>query len=386
MLPKTFRVTLALGLLLCLITLSLPAEALVELQRKLQEQQRQFDQIQNNIEGTQQNLVDTTREIESLERQLTQIQRELDTTQRELARLEQEVSEAEIRVDDAREVLRQTEEELDYRTTLMNMRVRAMHERGPVRYIEVLLTARSFYEFMSRLELMRQIVRADVELFHYVYELRERAEAQRDLLEIELDYLAQLRDQTARKKEQLNAQIASRESTLTQVERRRAEYERRLAELERDSERVTEMLQKIQAEIEAYRRQGELVFLWPLNPRGWVSSPFGMRYHPILRQHRLHTGIDIAAPTGTSIIAAEEGRVVYSGWLGGYGLTVIIDHGGRVSTLYAHASQLLVSAGQIVSRGQLIARVGSTGLSTGPHLHFEVRRNGEPVDPRPLLP
>ena len=380
------RISVALALILAVVLASGPAEALADLQRRLQEQQSRFDQIQRRVEGTQETLVQTSREIDSLETELTQIERELERTSDELDRLEEEVSQAERRVDQAREELRQTEEELDYRTELMCTRVRAMHERGPVRYLEVLLTSRSFYEFMSRLDLLKQIVRSDVELFHYVAELRELAEAQRDELEVELDHVAQLRDQTARKKEQLNAQVASRESTLNQMERRRMEYERQLQDLERDSDRVTEMLQALEDEIEAYRRQGELAFIWPLNPRGWVSSPFGMRYHPILRQHRIHTGVDIAAPTGTAILASEEGIVVHAGWYGGYGLTVIISHGNQVSTLYAHASQVNVSAGQVVSRGQLIARVGSTGWSTGPHLHFEIRLNGEPVDPLPRLP
>jgi murein DD-endopeptidase MepM/ murein hydrolase activator NlpD len=124
---------------------------------------------------------------------------------------------------------------------------------------------------------------------------------------------------------------------------------------------------------------------WRRPANGRLSSRYGVRYHPILHRRKLHTGDDIAAGYGSSIKAAKGGRVLYSGWKKGYGNTVIIDHGGGVTTLYGHASKLDVKAGQPVKGGQTIANVGSTGYSTGPHLHFEVRKNGKPINPTPYL-
>ncbi|MCL6472509.1 MAG: peptidoglycan DD-metalloendopeptidase family protein [Firmicutes bacterium] len=130
-------------------------------------------------------------------------------------------------------------------------------------------------------------------------------------------------------------------------------------------------------------RQQTARFIYPAS--GPITSGFGMRFHPVLGYSRMHTGIDIGVPTGTLVHASASGTVIMAGWMGGYGNAVVISHGGGISTLYGHNSALLVSVGQYVSQGQVIARSGSTGLSTGPHLHFEIRLNGTPVDPMKYL-
>jgi murein DD-endopeptidase MepM/ murein hydrolase activator NlpD len=124
--------------------------------------------------------------------------------------------------------------------------------------------------------------------------------------------------------------------------------------------------------------------IWPL--KGRISSDYGWRFHPILNENRMHTGIDIAAAQGTDIKAAADGTVILAGWVSGYGLTTVISHGNNITTLYGHASKLLTQAGDKVKQGQVIALVGSTGMSSGPHLHFEIRSNGDPVNPWGWLP
>ncbi len=149
--------------------------------------------------------------------------------------------------------------------------------------------------------------------------------------------------------------------------------------LEADAARLERELARVQAQ--SGERPG--VLAWPVN--GWLSSPFGYRVHPILGTRRLHTGIDLAAVSGSPISAAAAGVVVIAGRYGGYGNAVVIDHGGGLATLYAHQSRIVVSKGQSVAKGDLIGYVGCTGLCTGPHLHFETRENGSPVDPMKYL-
>ncbi len=185
-----------------------------------------------------------------------------------------------------------------------------------------------------------------------------------------------------------------------EVDARRAEWETALADPEREEEELTAWIKAEQARIEEeLRRAREAERAVPqarngiISDQGWtwptsggVASGFGQRLHPILGYYRMHTGLDIGGAHGQAIWAAREGIVSRVGWNGGYGNTVVIGHGDGVTTLYAHMSGFAVGTGEYVGAGQLIGYVGSTGLSTGPHLHFEVRINGSPVDPRPYLP
>jgi murein DD-endopeptidase MepM/ murein hydrolase activator NlpD len=161
--------------------------------------------------------------------------------------------------------------------------------------------------------------------------------------------------------------------TLRTDERR---YQLTVSALEAESDRIRDELRKSRY---AAGRPGKGELVWPTS--GAPSSSYGYRTHPISGKRKLHAGIDIGAPTGQKIVAATDGLVLSAGWRGGYGLAVVIDHGGGVATLYAHQSRLGVSEGDIVASGQTIGYIGTTGYSTGPHLHFEVRVDGTPVDP-----
>ena len=199
-----------------------------------------------------------------------------------------------------------------------------------------------------------------------------------------------IRQQLLLQKADYQLQAESQSELVERLNSDRLALEAAQNQLDRDSKNISVLIQNkvAQAQAKANSRsniliRGSGILAFPSNAR--TSSAFGWRIHPILGYRRFHSGLDFAASYGSKIRAADSGNVIFAGWYGGYGRTVIIDHGQDKTTLYAHASELYVSEGQSVERGQAIASVGSTGLSTGPHLHFEVRRNGTPVNPADYL-
>ncbi len=284
------------------------------------------------------------------------------------------------------------------------------YERGDTDYLNVLLSATSFTDFAERWEDIRYLVAANQRT------VRERRAAEKAVEAVERQVEGErivLDDVLAREK-QTRFQLAALATTRTQLvdaaEAQRRSVSTEVAQLEELSaaqEAELERFIRARQQLEEQRREAEDAerrraaqlagqaipppqntgapgsFSWPAS--GPITDPFGMRMHPITHQWKMHSGMDIGAPMGSTITAAAGGKIIYAGWEGGYGNTIIIDHGGNTSTLYGHCSQLFVSEGQEVQRGQAIGAVGSTGESTGPHLHFEIRINGVPVDPAPRL-
>jgi murein DD-endopeptidase MepM/ murein hydrolase activator NlpD len=204
---------------------------------------------------------------------------------------------------------------------------------------------------------------------------REEAAALRDRLEADLAAI--------------EAQRADQRRIHGELQSRRERWEAAQAEFEAEEEAMTSLVQELQARLlaaaspnlSATSRRG---FIQPT--AGRIGSGFGPRVHPIFGYRRMHNGVDIGAPTGQAIVAAKSGTVLFAGARGGYGNVVLIEHEGGVVTLYAHQSQILVAEGERVDRGEVVGRIGSTGVSTGPHLHFEVRVGGAPQDPLLFLP
>ncbi len=334
---------------------------LTEEQQRLLNQQQQAEQelggLQDNIQTTASQISDTEARLQSAENQLTDLQTQLDQA------------------------------EADYRDvqSATVARLQFLQRQQGSKGWAVLLQSQNLNEFIDRRRQLKLVYAADRQVLEDLKAQADELMNQRAEVERQKNQVALVRQELLMQKRQFEAQADQQTQLIGRLKQDRNALEAAEAQLARDSENVANLIrQRVAAEAArggSVRGTGQMIHpvVAPL------TSGFGTRVHPILGTRRFHAGIDFGASHGTTIRAADSGRVILAGWSGGYGRTVIIDHGGGLSTLYAHCSQLFVSNGQSVSQGQAIAAVGSTGLSTGPHLHFEVRRNGEPVNPMGFL-
>lgn len=313
----------------------------------------------------------------------------LEKEQQELTKQQNEeanaIEELEKQIAEAKEHLRQTELALAQATAdynqmneLVKTRLQVMYKNSETTMLDTLLSSGSVVEFYERLHYMQVISENDNKLMQQLEEAR---------LDVELK--KQMQEQA---KEILEQKLGEREERLQQIKTSRARVEgeisrskKEIQQLEKEIDKQLEESKRLESKIKTLMTKQKYVggsMTWPVPSSYRITSSFGMRKHPILRKNKMHIGVDIGADKGASIVAANSGTVIMAHYdKNGYGNMVVIDHGGGITTLYAHASKLLVKVGDKVKSGQTIAKVGSTGLSTGNHLHFEVRVNGEPKDP-----
>lgn len=336
--------------------------------QEIDKKKKEINDLQGKTKDVQSQIEQLDKEMEEAAKELEAVKQELDKLNKSINTITKELEEAEAKIKNKQDAF--------------NSRLRVMYKNGNVGYLEVLLSSANIRDFLSRKQMIQSVADYDVELLKYMKE-------QRNIIE--------------KKKVELQAQKASVEATRSKLSARKADLQRAsrakevlMGQLKKDlktAEQQHDQLNKLAKDIESQivklqRVEGPYsggAMNWPVPGHTRVSSYFGYRIHPLFNTKKLHTGIDIPAPTGTTVVAVADGTVIYSGTLGGYGKTIMIDHGGGIVTLYGHNSSLIVSEGTQVSKGSAIARVGSTGFSTGPHSHFEVRKNGSYIDPIPWL-
>jgi len=325
------------------------------------------------------------REVRRRERrvlgELEDIDRTKETAERRLVALSQELVETRANAQAAATQLALTERRLTEHRARLRGRLRDVYMYGRTGYADVLFGAGDFGEFVTRWHFVTAIVQADGRLIaDYEADAKEYRRLQA-MLQRERAQLESITTRAHARRQEIVRQEQAKRAMLTRLQRERAAYEQMVRDLEEDSRDLEALILRTQTRGGVQPALGGRLraFIWPA--RGGFTSPFGLRRHPIFGIRRMHTGVDIGAPRGAPVQAASDGRVIYTGWFGGYGKIVVVDHGGGVSTLYAHLSQILTREGRGVRRGEVIGRVGSTGYSTGPHLHFEVRINGRPIDP-----
>ncbi len=261
-------------------------------------------------------------------------------------------------------------------------RVKIMVEKGAATYLEVLLNSKSLTDFLNRLEVMKQVADYDSKLLDNLKTIEGEIEEIKVALEEENKTLNSSKQKLASQKQTLDAKQAESDSYLKELEKDIKKYEKEYAAAEAEEAAARQSAAGLASANTKYVG-GQ--FGWPSDSSWTITSHYGGRFHPTLKVYKTHTGMDIGAAYGTNVLAANDGKVIVARWNNAYGNYVVIDHGGGYTTLYAHNSKLNVSVGQSVKRGQTIAKVGSTGFSTGPHLHFEVMINGATVNPLPYV-
>lgn len=318
-------------------------------------------------------------ELEEAAERLRQAESELALANQRLTALNNLLTEARRDLDHVETELLAATERYELRKAVLGTRIRIINEEGRVNYLAVLLGANTFGDFLSRFDMLKLVVKRDSLLFNEIRDAKGVLEARQQAAIAHRNQIQDLRAQAEFHKGDVESKRAQRQQVSRNLEVSKRRMEEKLDEFERQEQMLAEEIAEIQRQLA--RAAGRFIPIHPLKRPATITSPFGMRLHPILGVWRGHTGTDFAANTGEPIYAIEDGQVIVARWDDAYGYLTIIDHGGGISSWYAHASKLLTTTGQEVKQGQKIAEVGSTGWSTGPHLHLEIRINGKAEDP-----
>lgn len=346
---------------------------LTSLQDQQQDLQNQLDESNNQLEEVQSQLSENLQQIEKLDEKIQQ-------SEEKITKLNDQVTQLQTEISDIQAKLEVAEKNYETQKQVMEKRLVAIYEAGDTKYIDVLLKSNNISEFLSNYYLITEITSMDQSLLDEVETQKKEIELSKQKLE---------KNQTS-----LASALQTQTQTSTVLQNTKTLRENYIARLSDEEKAKQAQIDEITAQYEAVNNQIlELakqgldtvyiggVLAWPVPGYTKITSNYGMRVHPITGQYKLHTGVDISAPIGANFVAANDGIVTKAEYNTAYGNMVIIDHGGGISTLYAHGSEILVTVGQTVKRNEAILKVGSTGYSTGPHAHFEVRINGVVTNP-----
>lgn len=313
-------------------------------------------------------------EIRLLEEEIHELRQKQEQLAREINLVEGEISHAEGQLADA-------EEQLGYQEDLLKLRLRAIQQHGVVSYVEVLFDSSSFSDFLTRLHNLSIIASNDLRLIEEIQQERDIIQTWKDELEEKKASLENMRRQVADNEAQMARAAVDREALLVDLQGEISQNLKAIQDLEKEAQELDALIRRLIAEAASQFSGVHGALHWPIEPSTWISSGYGWRRDPFSGAQAWHGGVDLAPHHGAAnyILASAEGSVIYSGWNGGYGNCIMIDHGEGTVTLYAHMSSLLVQKGAVVSKGQRIARAGTTGYSTGVHLHFEVREYNKPA-------
>ncbi|MGI6424528.1 MAG: murein hydrolase activator EnvC family protein [Tepidanaerobacteraceae bacterium] len=368
-----FFTSLLVTLVTIMILVPVEAQDISDWRKQQDDINKQIKQLKNDILQVDKQKKNVAQEIAELEKKLSQAEQELTVTEGKLKETQQNLANT---MEELEQAIKRVEDQKDD----LNIRMRTLYKTGPVDYIEVILASSSFSDFLTRLDIVKRIIEADKNLLIEFKEKQAEVAEKKAELEEQQRLIVKQRDEISARRASIASYRGDRQRLIAKLEQEKKQYEKMQDQLERDSENLRRKI----LEWEMKNKKGFFgtgQFLWPVPSSKYITSDFGWRTHPVYKTRRYHEGIDIAASSGADVLSVDDGEVIFSGSYGAYGYTVIVSHGGGISTQYSHLSKLLVSEGKKVLKGDKVGLIGSTGVSTGPHLHFGVIQNGKVVNP-----
>ena len=374
---NTWIIILLLSLFL---TLLLAPPLLAITTEEIEERQQELEDVEKKRRDEKSALEQRLNREAALKGELKQLENRIDELRIEQQRLAGEISDVEAEIGHAEEELAEAEDQLRFQEDLLKLRLRAIQQHGVISYIEVLFDSHSFPDFLTRLHNLSIIASNDIRLIEEIQKERDLIQSWRDELNQKRDNLEGMRSQVAANEAELARAADDRVAILGELEGEIALNMRAIQDLEEEAKELDTLIQQLIAEAASQFSGLDGDLIWPIEPPTWISSGYGWRRDPFSGAQAWHGGVDVAPHGGAAnyILAAAPGEVIFSGWNGGYGNCIMLDHGDGTVTLYAHMSSLLVQKGDVVGGGERIARAGTTGYSTGVHLHFEVREFNKP--------
>jgi len=376
-------------LLTAVMTFSLMPQFAVEAEaaKTVAQLEQERKQLANQTKNAKAQLEEIRSKQATVEEEINAVNIMLNSVQAELLKAEEDLVEINERLEQSQKDLEVAIEKKEKQNELFGKRIKFFYEQGDIGYIDIIFQADSFSDMLARMQYVQDIMEYDNEMLENLKESQKEIEHQTAVIELEKGAQETVVAIREKKEAEVMAAMAEKNALLASYERDEAKYEQMIKANDKRDKEVQKLIEEAKNPATVYYTGGKLN--WPVPSKtpssSSLSSGFVNRKSPITGKWEKHTGYDIPAPYGAAIVAAEAGTVMYSGWMNGYGNTIMINHGGGIVTLYAHNSSLGVSKGTVVKRGQQIAKCGSTGWSTGNHCHFEVRVNGTAVSPEPYL-
>ena len=388
---KIIRIRRVLSALLCAALVAVCAITMLDSSQAQAISQKEVDKLKNQLSSITAQRKELEQELADLDKKQATMAEQIDVLDKKIAAASEEIDLQLELIDTLAQLievkeaeLKQSEQKVDEQYELIRMRVRFMAERGNKSYLSILLSAGSFSEFLTRFEVIKAVVNHDNNVFDAFRAACKEAAEQKASLEQTYDEAEVQEKKLEDNKKTLEKEMAQRETTMAELVAQEAQAKKEYNSIAAEEDRL---VAEVRDAVNELAKQESSVYVggkfqWPLPAvNNIVTCEYGMRTHPITGVYKLHTGVDLRATSGTPIYAANSGKVITSGYNTAYGNYVVIDHGGGVATLYAHMTKRLVSVGDTVKQGHKIGTVGSTGYSTGPHLHFEIIKDGDYIDP-----